>query len=69
MKTVPLFDLKAQYATIREEIRAAIDRVCETQDVIMGPELKLEEEEVGAFCRARADEYYIKTQARCLHLT
>ena len=53
MKTVPLLDLKAQYATIRAEIREAIDRVCETQHFIMGPEVKALEEEVGAFCGAR----------------
>jgi dTDP-4-amino-4,6-dideoxygalactose transaminase len=53
MKTVPLIDLKAQYATIREEIRAATDRVCETQHFILGPEVKALEEEVGAFCGAR----------------
>jgi len=29
--SIPLLDLKAQYATIREEIRAAIDRVIEAQ--------------------------------------
>jgi len=28
---VPLLDLKAQYSHIRDEIRAAIDRVCEAQ--------------------------------------
>jgi len=53
MKTVPLLDLKAQYATIRGEIRAAIDRVCESQHFILGPEVKALETEVGAFCGAR----------------
>jgi dTDP-4-amino-4,6-dideoxygalactose transaminase len=53
MKTVPLLDLKAQYATIRGEIREAIDRVCESQHFIMGPEVKALEEEVAAFCGAR----------------
>jgi dTDP-4-amino-4,6-dideoxygalactose transaminase len=53
MKTVPLLDLKAQYATIREEIRAAIDRVCESQHFILGPEVKGLEEVVSAFCGAR----------------
>jgi hypothetical protein len=28
-RTVPLLDLQRQYARIREEVRAAIDRVCE----------------------------------------
>ena len=35
--TVPLLDLKAQYATIRDEIRAAIDAVLESQLCILGP--------------------------------
>src|SRR5215470_9791231 len=50
---VPLLDLKAQYATIREEIRAAIDRVCESQHFILGPEVAALEEEIAAFCGAR----------------
>jgi dTDP-4-amino-4,6-dideoxygalactose transaminase len=53
MKKVPLLDLQAQYATIRGEIRAAIDRVCETQYFIMGPEVKGLEEEISAFCGTR----------------
>src|SRR5262249_53737087 len=50
---VPLLDLKAQYATIRNEIREAIDRVCESQRFIMGPEVKAFEEEVAVFCGAK----------------
>jgi len=37
---VPLLDLKAQYATIRDEVRAAIDRVVESQHFILGPEVE-----------------------------
>jgi dTDP-4-amino-4,6-dideoxygalactose transaminase len=33
---VPLLDLKAQYATIREEIRSVIDEVCESQMFVLG---------------------------------
>jgi len=36
---VPLLDLKAQYATIKNEIKAAIDRVVESQYFIMGPDV------------------------------
>jgi hypothetical protein len=28
--TVPLLDLKAQYAPIRDEVRAVIDEVCDS---------------------------------------
>jgi len=50
---LPLLDLKAQYSTIRDEIRAAIDRVCESQHFILGPEVAALENEVAAFCGAR----------------
>ncbi len=53
MMTVPFLDLKAQYATLRPHIRAAIDRVCESQHFILGPEVAALEEEVAAFCGAR----------------
>lgn len=46
---VPLLDLKAQYATIREEVREAIDRVAESQHFILGPEVTAFEAEVAAF--------------------
>ncbi len=41
-------DLKAQFATIREEVLAAVTHVMETQYFIMGPEVKKFEEEIGA---------------------
>ena len=34
---VPLLDLKAQYAAIRPEVDAAIARVMESQQFILGP--------------------------------
>lgn len=46
---VPLLDLKAQYAAIREEIRAAIDRVADAQQFILGPEVEALEQEVAAY--------------------
>jgi dTDP-4-amino-4,6-dideoxygalactose transaminase len=48
---IPLLDLKAQYATIRDEIRAAIDRVLESQRFILGPEVENLEREIAAYCR------------------
>jgi len=47
---VPLLDLKAQYATIREEVRAAVERVFESQHFIMGPEVTGLEAEVAEYC-------------------
>ncbi|GMU23987.1 MAG: cell surface polysaccharide biosynthesis protein [Phycisphaerae bacterium] len=46
---VPLLDLKAQYATLRDELRAAVDRVLESQQFINGPEVKQLEEAVAAY--------------------
>lgn len=48
--TVPLLDLKAQYATIREPVRAAIDDVCDSQWFVMGPKVKELEEQVAEYC-------------------
>ncbi len=50
---VPLLDLRPQYAAIREEIREAIDRVCESQSFILGPEVAALEEEIASYCGAR----------------
>ena len=47
---VPLLDLKAQLAPIREEIRAAVDRVIDSQQFILGPEVEALEREVAAYC-------------------
>jgi dTDP-4-amino-4,6-dideoxygalactose transaminase len=47
---VPLLDLKAQYKPLRQEIRAAIDRVCDDQHFILGPEVVALEREVAAVC-------------------
>src|SRR4051794_37829988 len=45
---VPLLDLQAQYAPIREEVLAAITRVCDSQRFIMGPEITAVERELAA---------------------
>ncbi|RME73442.1 MAG: DegT/DnrJ/EryC1/StrS family aminotransferase [Chloroflexi bacterium] len=47
---VPLLDLKPQYAALKDEIQAAINRVCESQRFIMGPEVSGLEEELAAYC-------------------
>jgi len=50
---VPLLDLQAQYAPLREEIRAAMDRVCDSQHLILGPEVTALEEETARYCGTR----------------
>src|SRR5262249_28724611 len=42
-----------QYASIRREIREAIDRVVESQQFILGPEVEAFEAEVAAYCQCR----------------
>lgn len=46
---IPLVDLKAQYATIRDEVRAAIDAVLDDAAFIGGPYLERFEAEFAAF--------------------
>jgi dTDP-4-amino-4,6-dideoxygalactose transaminase len=48
MPPVPLLDLQAQYAPLRDEILAAITRVCDSQRFIMGPEITAFETEIAA---------------------
>ena len=49
---LPLVDLKAQYATLEEEIAAAFDRVLERQVFIDGPETVAFEREFAAACES-----------------
>jgi len=48
---IPLLDLKVQYASIREEIRVAMDRVLESQQFILGPEVDALEREIAEYCQ------------------
>ena len=50
---VPLLDLKAQYATIKNEIREAIDRVVESQYFIMGPDVAELEKAIAEYVGAK----------------
>src|SRR5213083_714363 len=44
---IPLLDLQAQYRPLRDELLAAIARVCDSQRFIMGPEITALEEELA----------------------
>src|SRR5262252_11071632 len=48
--TIPILDLKAQYASIRNEIQAAVNSVLENQHFILGPEVKALEKEIADYC-------------------
>jgi dTDP-4-amino-4,6-dideoxygalactose transaminase len=49
---VPLFDASTPLAPLREELRAAIDRVIESERFILGPEVSAFERELAAYCGA-----------------
>src|SRR5690242_20482418 len=51
---VPLLDLSRQYGSIRDEVLAAIDRVCASQRFILGAEVEALERELAAFTGASA---------------
>ena len=44
--TVPLLDLQAQYRPLRDELLAAVTRVCDSQRFILGPEVDALEREL-----------------------
>jgi dTDP-4-amino-4,6-dideoxygalactose transaminase len=47
---VKLLDLQAQYAPLREEIRRAMDEVCDAQALILGPAVERFEKNLAAYC-------------------
>src|SRR5205809_1364348 len=50
---VPLLDLDAQYRPLRDELLAAITRVCDSQRFIMGPEIDALERELAVMLDVR----------------
>ncbi len=46
-KPIPMLDLSRQYAAIREDVLAAIERVCASQQFILGPEVVALESEIA----------------------
>ena len=48
-----MLDLRAQYASIRGEIQAALDTVLDSQHFILGPQVQALEDEVARECRRR----------------
>ena len=47
---VPFIDLVAQYQTIRDEVRSAVDRCFESQTFILGDEVAELEKEIARYC-------------------
>jgi dTDP-4-amino-4,6-dideoxygalactose transaminase len=53
MKKVPLLDLQAQYETIRDEVRGAVDRVFDSQHFVLGAEVQALEEEIARYSQTK----------------
>ena len=51
---IPLLDLHRQYQLIREEVLAAMERVCASQQFLLGAEVEALEREITAFTGASA---------------
>jgi dTDP-4-amino-4,6-dideoxygalactose transaminase len=47
--SVPLLDLSRQYRKLRDEVLAAVERVCSSQHFILGSEVEALEQELAAF--------------------
>src|SRR3974390_992732 len=47
---VPILDLKTEYGELREEILAALDRVCQKSAFVLGEEVEAFEREFADFC-------------------
>src|SRR5918997_1587758 len=50
---VPLLDLKQQHAALREELRSALERVLDSQQFILGEDVRLLEAELARYTRGR----------------
>src|SRR5580704_875968 len=50
---VPVLDLKTEYAELRDDILAALDRVCQNSSFVLGEEVEAFEREYADFCGTR----------------
>jgi dTDP-4-amino-4,6-dideoxygalactose transaminase len=52
-ETIPMLDLRAQYATIKNEIQVAINRVLDRQQFILGEEVEALENSLAAYSHCK----------------
>ncbi len=50
---VPFFDLNAQFSSIEDEIKSALDEVFKTQQFILGPKVEALEQTIAQYCQTR----------------
>src|SRR5260370_25606724 len=73
-RPVPLLDLSRQYAAIRREVLAAIERVCASQQFILGSEVMALENEIveltgakeAVCCASGTDDLWLALAAACI---
>src|ERR1700730_12590901 len=65
--TIPLLDLRAQYHSIKPEIDAAIARVLESSEFVLGAEVADFEREFAVYCGS-AHAIALKSGTSALHL-
>jgi dTDP-4-amino-4,6-dideoxygalactose transaminase len=53
LQALPMLDLRRQYQALQKEVLAAIERVCASQQYILGPEVEALEHDVADFCGVR----------------
>ncbi len=51
--SVPLLDLRAQYASLKDEFMREISEICESQHFILGPKVEKFEQEAAAYCHSK----------------
>jgi dTDP-4-amino-4,6-dideoxygalactose transaminase len=64
---IPILDLKAQYATIKDEIKVAIQGVLDSCQFTLGSEVLAFEKEFAAYCGAK-DAIGVNSGTSALHL-
>jgi dTDP-4-amino-4,6-dideoxygalactose transaminase len=64
---VSLFDLKAEFAELRDEILPALERVCQNASFVQGPEVEAFEREFADFCGTKHC-VAVSTGTAALHL-
>src|SRR5437868_7570697 len=50
---VPLLDLQAQYASLRDDLMQAIERVMDSQRFVLGEEVRELEKSIAQYCGAK----------------
>jgi dTDP-4-amino-4,6-dideoxygalactose transaminase len=50
---VPLLDLQAQYVSLRDDLRQAVDRVMSSQRFVLGDEVRGLENSIAGYCRTK----------------